>query len=502
MLNCAMKRHPLRSANPRFTASLLIPLLVAMAGCSTQPPYAANAISAPTAWSAIQQKDPSEATANVQWWRQLHDPTIDALTGAALADNPTLAQAMAHVDEARAQLGVSSAQRLPTLSVNAGSTRSRSLNTDSSDASTRTTTATSVGIGPSWELDLFGRIRNSVEASERKLDARDADARAAHLSLTSQIASQVLALRACEFSSMVLAEDIDSREKTLQLTRRRVTTGFVAPIEEARAISGLATARTSLAARRQECARSANALVALSGQPLDTVRALVFVPLSASLPAAIGRDTQFGIDSVMPVAPRARLSLPAEVLAAHPSVVSAEREVAAAWAEIGVARAERLPRLDLSAALSGQWLHAAGTTLDYTAWLAGPALVGSLFDGGRGAASVAATEARYRGAVAALRIAVRSAAQETEDALAAVASSDERRLTTHEAVVAARLVLEATEARWRAGAVSLFELEDARRQFAAAQDSAITAAQDSGQAWISLVRASGNAAVTETALFS
>lgn len=434
--------------------------------------------------------------ADARWWRALHDPAIDTLTDAALAESPTLAQAAARVDEAKAILGASTASQLPTLNANAGSTRSRSLNTDRADASTLLSTGSSVGIGLSWEFDLFGRIRNSAEAGERRVDARNADASAARLALTSQVASSVLALRACEFSGMVLAEDIDSREKTLGLTRRRLAAGFVAPVDEARAASGLAAARTSLAARQEECARKVNALVALSGLSRDTVRTLVATPLAAPIPSALGGDTRLGVESVMPAAPRARLSLPAMVLAAHPGVMAAEHEVAAAWAEIGVARAERLPRLDLSAALSGQWLRAAGSTLDYTAWSAGPALTGSLFDGGRGVANVAAAEARCRGAVAALRIAVRSAAQEIEDALAATASASERRLTTHEALAAARLVLDATEARWRAGAVSLFELEDVRRQLTAAQDSAIAAAQDSAQAWVALVRASGNAAIT------
>jgi multidrug efflux system outer membrane protein len=158
-----------------------------------------------------------------------------------------------------------------------------------------------------------------------------------------------------------------------------------------------------------------------------------------------------------------------------------------------VARAERMPRIELSGLLSGQWLHAAGSSLLGSL---GAGLSAPLFDGGRGAAEVDAASARLRASEAVLRTAVRTAVQDVENALAAIASAVERTSTTKVSVDAAQRTLLATEAQWRAGAVSLFELEDARRQLAAAQDGAIAAARDSGQAWIALVRASGNHAMT------
>jgi outer membrane protein TolC len=147
-------------------------------------------------------------------------------------------------------------------------------------------------------------------------------------------------------------------------------------------------------------------------------------------------------------------------------------------------------------------LHAAGTTVKYTAWSLGAGLSGTLFDGGRGAATVDAAEARYRAAGSALRASVRAAAQDVENALAALASAEARIATTRLGEAAARRTLLATEAQWRAGTVSLFELEDARRLHATSQNSAIAAAQDSGRAWVALVRASGNAASVRETLTS
>lgn len=415
------------------------------------------------------------------WWRALHDPAIDALAEAAFADNPTLAQAVARVDEARATLGVNTAARAPTVTASAGVTRGQSASTGVPGATLRSTSANA---GPSldWEVDLFGRIRNSVRAAQDRLDARTADAADARLALAADVVDGVLALRACENARAVSVDDIASREKTLALMRRKIATGFAAPVDEARAMSGIATVRTTLASQQEQCTQQVNALVALSGKDADTVRRLV---------GAGGTAVTY-----MPQAPATVPALPAAVLAHHPNVVSADREAAAAWADIAVARADRLPRLDLAAILTGQWIRAAGSTVNFTTWSAGPNLTGTLFDGGAGAANVGAAEARYRRAAASLQGTLRSTVRDVENALAAQASAEARIDSTRAATSAARTTLEATQAQWNAGSVSLFELEDSRRQFASAQDSEISARRDLAQAWVALVKATGGASFT------
>ncbi|PAU60590.1 OprM [Pseudomonas sp. PIC25] len=456
-----------------------------LSGCALQPDYNASEPSAPAAWSVASVADESSAPAMTEaWWRTLGDPAIDTLTEAAFADSPTLAQAVARIDEARATLGVNAAARMPTVSVSANLTRAQSQNS-SAQTSSPTMLSTSASAGPSlsWELDLFGRVRNSVEAAQSRLDARTADAAATRLSLAADVANGVLSLRACENSRRVFVEDIASREKTLALTRLRLKTGFAAPVDEARALSGIASSRTSLASQEEQCTRQVNALVALSGRDASSVRQLV----GAAGPTPSAEPVH------MPQAPGAAPELPATVLAHHPDVVSADREAAAAWADIAVARANRLPRLDLAAALTGQWIRAAGSTLDFTTWSLGPSLTGTLFDGGAGAANVSAAEARYRLAVASLQGTLRSTVQEVENALAAQASAKARVVSAGEDVTAARTTFEASESQWRAGSISLFELEDSRRQFASAQDAEISARRDQAQAWITLVEATGGA---------
>lgn len=470
---------PTRLPSARLSLGIPAAILV-LSGCALQPAYSPPVAAAPSAWSVASPETPvPNRVPTEEWWRALHDPAVDALAEAAMADNPSLAEAVARIDEARATVGINAAAAAPNVTASASVTRAKGQNTAGGPGVTQLSSSASVGPSFSWEIDLFGRIRHSVDAAQDRLDARTADAAAARLSLAADVADGVLSLRACANAREVLADDIVSREKTLALTRLKLAAGFVAPVDEARAMAGIATVRTNLAAQQEQCTRQVNALVALSGKDAAAVNRQVF---GAGTAAAF-----------MPEAPATAPELPATVLADHPNVVSSDREAAAAWEEIGVARANRLPRLNLAALLTGQWLRAAGSSLDFTTWSIGPGLSGTLFDGGAGAANVDAAEARYRRAVASLRGTLRSTVQDVENALAAQASAQARQASTGEAVAAARTTLVAAEGQWSAGSISLFELEDSRRQFASAQDAEISARRDQAQAWVALVKATGGA---------
>jgi multidrug efflux system outer membrane protein len=466
--------------------------VAALAGCALQPPYVAPEVNVPATWrTEVVESDKSSEVPRGSWWRLLDDSAINVLIESTLVDSPTLAEAVTRIDEARAQVGINSASGLPSASISKNLARAQSQNTPVQGTSTTMlSSSASTGINLSWEIDIFGRVRQSLDSARNRLTARTADAVATRLALASEIANEVLSLRACESSMQVWAEDIASRERTLSLTRRRLATGFAAPVDEARAVSGITSSRTSLASYEQQCTQQVNAIVALTGKDPQTVSALVSPAEKSS--------ERFGI--YMPWPPASAPALPAVVLAQHPSVVSAEREVAAAWADIGIARANRMPRVDLAAALNGQWLRTAGSSLNFTTWTIGPALSGSLFDGGSGVANVSAAEARYRRAVANLQKTLRSAVQDVENALAAQISAQVRSSSTADNVVAARTTVRASEAQWKAGSISLFELEDSRRQFSSALNAEISARRDVAQAWISLLKATGGA-ITQTSEF-
>jgi NodT family efflux transporter outer membrane factor (OMF) lipoprotein len=446
----------------------------------------------PAAWSNAGTASTRVAEENSEWWKLLRDPAIDQLVDAALADNPTLAQALARVDQARARLGVSRTAQLPQVDATGAIARGRqNLNTNAA----RPVSATTATLSPalSWELDLWGRVRETERAARSRLDARTADAHDARLSITAAIANGVLRARACHYALAVRMSDIVSRTNELAMTRQRLSFGNVAPVDVANAQSNLARAETDRISQREQCIHEIDALVALSGYDAAAVSAMLPEPLAGEARESSSARMTLMTAGIIPVAPPMRPVLPATVLLTQPSVAAAAREVAARWSEIGVARAERLPQIDLAAVLTGQWIRALGSTTRLTTWSVGPQLSAPLFDGGAGAANVRNAEARYRESVATLRLAVRTALRDIEDALAARQSAEQRMATSRQAVDAAHTTLLANEARWRFGAISMFELQESRRQFNEAQESAIAAARDHALAWVDLVRRSGNA---------
>ncbi|TGX55757.1 efflux transporter outer membrane subunit [Sphingomonas gei] len=458
---------------------MLLPFAL-IGGCTLQPAYQRPALDLPAEWNNAPDGAAQQAAIEREgWWALLGDPAVDRLVAAGLRDNPTLGEAAARVDQARAAANAENARRMPSV----GATANLSGAKDRAGSGTATVAQASADIGANlaWELDLWGRLRETATAARHRLTARTADAEAARLSIVAEIADTALALRACNLVHGIRERDIASREVEAKIIRARLAFGYVAPVAAATAQSNLASARTERIAQAESCRLLADALVALSGLDLATVLQL------------LPRETPTQGDMRMPEPPPFAPALPATILLRHPGVVAAEREVAARWSEIAVARAQRLPRIDLTALLTGQWLRALGSSDSYVSGSIGAGLTAPLFDGGAGAANVRLAEARYREAVAQLVFALRTAVRDIEDALAAQQSAAARIETSSEALAAARFTLSASEARWRAGSIAQLELEEARRQSNRAQESAVGAAADRARAWVALVRRTGTA---------
>lgn len=448
----------------RFSGLVFAPFAL-IGGCTLQPAYQRPALDLPGEWSNAPAGAPQPETVEREnWWALLGDPAVDQLVAAGLRDNPTLAEAVARVDQARAVAAVENAGRGPGVNIGANVSGSR-------DRSGSGSASGDIGADLAWELDLWGRLRETATAARHRLTARTADAEAARLSIVAEIADTTLALRACHLVHGIRERDIVSREEESRIIRARLEFGYVAPAAVATAQSNLASARTERIAQEEICRRLLDALVALSGLDTEAVSRL----LPGDMPAP------------PPFAP----ALPATIVLRHPGIVAAEREVAARWSEIAVARAGRLPRIDLTALLTGQWLRALGSSDSWVSGSIGAGLTAPLYDGGAGAANVRLAEASYREAVAQLVLAVRNAVRDIEDALAAQQSAAARIETSREALEAARFTLAASEARWRAGSIAQLELEEARRQSNRAQESAVVAAADRARAWIALVRRTG-----------
>jgi len=225
-----------------------------------------------------------------------------------------------------------------------------------------------------------------------------------------------------------------------------------------------------------QCEIDLKTLVALTGldEPALRARLASAAPLKAP-------DALFTITS-----------LPAQVLAQRPDVYAAEREVAAASAEVGNAQAQRYPRLTLNGSIGRGQVRTGGASVTSNVWTIGPLAVSvPLFDGGQRAANVDTARARYDEAAQVYRSTARQAVSEVEQALVRLSSTAERSSDAQQAAAGYRQSFEATQARWRGGLASLVELEDARRAALASETALVTLEQERMAAWIALYRAAG-----------
>ena len=249
-----------------FRAGMAL-LAVFLGACALQPEYRRPVLDVPGFWTnGPGGSPPSQAMVpmgQMDWWSQLDDPAIDHLVSAGLSDNPTLTEAAARVDQARALVAVGDAGKVPAVGIEGSATRTRDR-LDPTGGPSQQTSAT-LGARLSWELDLWGRVREGANAARHRVGARTADARGARLSVIADIADNVIALRACILTQETNDRDIASRETELTISRARLALGSIAPVALATAQSNLASTRTDRIAQEETCLRLIDALVALTG---------------------------------------------------------------------------------------------------------------------------------------------------------------------------------------------------------------------------------------------
>lgn len=442
-------------------------VLFLLAGCAMPRPPQAPPPVAPAHWQAPL---PHEGTVAglAAWWRQLGDPLLTDLIEAAQAASPSVSAARARIEQARAARVAARAALLPALDGTAAAARA-----DQPPAPLATTVQG--GLQAAWEIDLFGGNRDSARAAEARLEGAEAAWHEARVAVAAETAAGYLALRSCERLLAVAGRDAQSRRETARLAGLSAEAGFTAPADAALARAAAADAGRRVTQQRAQCASELKALVALSGLPEAMLRERLDTPWRE--PA-----------SAIPAVP----AVPAALLAQRPDVFRAQREVAAASADVGSAHAERLPRLTLTGAIAVGQARVAGVTADARTWSLGPlALTVPLFDGGRGAANAAAAQARYDDAVAQYAARVRQAVREVEDALVQLESARARAEDARAAYEGYGASLAATQARYTTGLASLPDLEEARRVALAAENALIGLQQERLAAWVSLYRAVG-----------
>ena len=441
----------------------------ALTACASAPPPAAAPPEWPAQWQAPLPHT-GQLTELTQWWQQFDDPLLVQLIAAAQSVSPGIASATSRIAQARAARVAAGAPLLPSLDANASAQRGRQ------DFVNGVTTSYSAGVQASWELDLFGGRRAARDASQARTEGAQAAWHDARVAVAAEVATSYTSLRACEAQAEQTQLDARSRSETARLTELSRQAGFEAPASAALARASAAQGNRLLTERRAQCDVLVKGLVALTGVNEPALRSQL-----ADGAAKVPRPAQLVIAGV-----------PAQALAQRPDLLAAERELLAASGDVSQAQAARLPRIALAGSLSAARFESSFGNDSGTLWAIGPVTISlPVFDAGTRRANVDAAQARYVEADALYRGKLRTAVREVEEALVALRSTADRNTDAQVATEGFATSFRATEARFKGGLASLFELEDARRSALQAQVALIDLQRERSTAWITLYRALG-----------
>ena len=445
-------------------------LTVFLTACAVGPDYRQpETVTAPRWYANLPHE--GDTTSLAQWWSQFDDPLLAELIDIAQRDNPGLNQALARIAQSRAGVTMASSALFPSVGANANAQRSKSeLN-----QYTIPQTLEQGSFDALWEIDLFGGNRRGREAAQARYEGKQAQWHDARVSLAAEVGQEYVSLRTCEALANNLEEDLVSRRESERMSQLKVNAGFESPADGALAMASTADASARLNARRAECDISVKALVALTGLPEPDLRDRL-----ASRVGILPTPANFSI-----------LQLPAQTLLQRPDLAAAERELAAASAEIGVAEAARYPKLTLLGSVGFQSLSVGNLTVDGNQWSIGPSLSLPIFNAGRLSANVDAAKARYDEARANYTGQARQAVREVEQTLVRLYSASTREADVKRAAEGYEKVFQAANDRWRVGAGSMLDLEETRRVAVSARAQLLGVQRERIAAWISLYRAVG-----------
>jgi multidrug efflux system outer membrane protein len=444
----------------------LLPLL-AVAGCAAGPNYVrpeAGALGVPPAYQGAVNAAPLPDLSS--WWTQFSDPAMTRLIETALSDNLDIAQGTARLRQAREALVQSRADGLPDLGASAGV--GRNFDSDGPDRS-----SFSLGADASWQADLFGGIRRSVEASRADAAGAGFDLASIRTAIAAEVARNYVAARSTQASLAIARETLETQDENLEIAGFRVQAGLVSSLDEEQARGQRAQTAASIPSLEQSFAAAANRLAVLTGQAPGAVTAQLLTPA----PIPLGPD---GI----------AVGIPADTLRQRPDVRSAERSLAAATARIGVAEAQLFPALGISGNIGTSALSLGGLADVITGGLfAG--LAQTLFDGGRRQSQVRAQEAAAEGALAGYRQTVLVALEDVENGLVALDAARRRQLELEISLDASTNAAILARSSYRAGLTDFQTLLDAERSLLSARDGLSRVRADQAQALIQLYLALG-----------
>lgn len=439
--------------NPRAIALALF----AAACTSVGPDYHEPELLLPPDWSA-----PREAglalgiAAEAPFWRLFADPALEDLVERALQRNKDLAAAFARLDSSRAAYGGATADRWPSLDARGSyEHREDSKNTPFGAFIPKTDIHT-LAFDASWEIDLWGRVRRSVEAASRDLEASTADVEAAALSVAAEVARGYVDLLAAVRRLAIARENLQLQERTVELVRARLAAGLVGERDVAQALTNVETTRSRLPLLEAAATVAQNRLAVLLGQAPGTV----VVATGGDLPHL--------------AAPLAT-GQPTDLLRRRPDVRAAERRLAAEVARVGIAEADRYPRFSLAGTLG---LSSNGPEqlfeADSLVSAIGPSVRWNLFDGGRLKNRVRALEASAEAAQRTYEQTVLRAIEEAENAMTQFVREQQRRTALARAAAEAKRAVDLAQTQYREGLSDFQAVLDSERIAATIDDDLAT----------------------------
>ncbi len=411
----------------------------------------------------------------VNWWQRWNDPVLVELLAQAQRQNRSIAQSSARITQARAAYRAATSALLPSAAANASDNRSKGGQGELGATGNTLERSRSLSLDAAWELDVVGGTRRGREAAAQRALARESDWHDARVSIAAEVAATYVNLRACEVLLGGYRIDVASRAETAQLTKLKVNAGFEAPANAALTDASAAEARARLAQQQANCDLSIKSLAELTALDETQLRAKLMAS-TAKLPSPTG----FAISVI-----------PAAAISQRPDIASAERELMAASNDIGLAMADRFPRVSLTGSIGFSENSGSGYDTRGRTWSYGPAISLPIFDMGRRAANVDGARARFEESIAAYQGKTLRAVREVEEALVRLDSAERREKDANMALVGYQQFLTAAAARVREGAGSLTELEEARRAVVQAQGVAVGVTLDRLVGWINLYKAVG-----------
>jgi outer membrane protein, multidrug efflux system len=456
----------------RFATRLVAAALLAMtlAGCKTVgPDYARPAATTPDTFRGAEPTAVGRSLGEEPWSAVFPDEVLRQLITEALANNLDTRIAAARVMQAAAQLGITRADQLPTVTGQASAQGQRGAIFGGTSVPTIGIVQASVGL--SWEVDFWGKYRRATEAARADLARTEWGQRAIITSLVSEVASQYFLLRALDLQFEIATRTLASRQESLRLTEVRERGGATPLVDVRQAEQLVLNAQAQIAdvqGRTAQVEHALSVLLARAPGPIDRGQGLVEQPRPPALPAG----------------------LPSTLLERRPDLQQAEQQLVAATARIGVAESFKYPQIGLTGS-GGVASTSLGDLLTSGTWSIGANLVQPIFDAGRNRNRVALAEAQAQESALVWQQAVLQALREVSDALVTYTRQREVRTTQEALVVAATDSRRLADLRYRGGATSYLEVLDSETRLYVAQLGLVQAQLAELTAYVEVYRALG-----------